>query len=105
MRGLRIVPTEEPAIHVIVEDIADPLLAAEVRAQILAVFREVNVRPGAWVVAVVASETRGRWDVGIRGPKGSHFVSFAALPAQIAPVAAAHVRRTLRQLSPQDVSD
>jgi hypothetical protein len=80
MRGLRIVRTEEPAIHVIVEDIADPSLVAEVRAQILAVFRELNVPPGAWVVALVASDTRGRWDVGIRGCNGSHFVSFAALP-------------------------
>ena len=97
--------TEEPAIHVVVEDIADPSLVAEVRAQILAVFRELNVPPGAWVVALVASDTRGRWDVGIRGPKGSHFVSFAALPGQIAQVAAAHVRRTLRQLFPPDVSN
>jgi hypothetical protein len=101
MAGLRIVRTEDPVVHVIVEDVTDPLLVAEVRAQILAVFREMNVRAGGWVVALVASETRGRWDVGIRGPKASHFVSFAALPAQLAQVAAAHVRRTLRQLSPQ----
>jgi hypothetical protein len=76
-----------------------------VRAQILAVFQELNVPPGAWVVALIASETRGRWDVGIRGPKASHFVSFAALPARIDQVAAAHVRRTLRRLSIPDVSD
>lgn len=88
----------------IVEDIDDPSLAADVRAQILAVFRELNVPGSAWMVALVASETRGRWDVGIRGPKASHFVSFAALPAQIPQVAAAHVRRTLRQLSPPGVS-
>jgi hypothetical protein len=105
MRGLRLVRTEDPAIQVIVEDIADPSLVADVRARILAVFRELNVPPGGWMVALVASETRGRWDVGIRGPKASHFVSFAALPAQIPQVAAAHVRRTLRQLCPPDVSD
>lgn len=105
MRGLRVVRMGEPSIHVVVEDIADPSLATEVRAQILAVFREQNVRPGAWVVGLVASETRGRWDVGIRGPEGSHFVSFAALPAQVASVAAAHVKRTLARLSPPDVSD
>jgi hypothetical protein len=105
MRGLRIVRTDDPAIQVIVEDIADPSLAADVRAKILAVFGELNVPPGAWVVALVASETRGRWDVGIRGPKASHFVSFAALPAQIPQIAAAHVRRTLRQLSRPDLSD
>ena len=58
----------------------------------------------AWVVAVVASDTRGRWDVGMRGPKGSHFVSFAAIPGQVAQVAAAHVRRTLLRLSEPDVS-
>jgi hypothetical protein len=105
MRGLRIVRTDDPAIQVIVEDIADPSLVADVRAQILAVFGELNVPPGTWVVALVASETRGRWDVAIRGPKASHFVSFAALPAHIPGVAAAHVRRTLRQLSTPAVSD
>ena len=95
---------DEPAIHVLVEDIADPSIVADVRAEILAVFKEVTVVKGAWVVAVVASDTRGRWDVGMRGPKGSHFVSFAAMPAQVAQVAAAHVRRTLRRLFASDVS-
>jgi hypothetical protein len=101
---MRIVRPDEPAIHVLVEDITDPAIVADVRAEILAVFKEVTVATGAWVVAVVASDTRGRWDVGMRGPKGSHFVSFAAMPAQVAQVAAAHVRRTLRRLFASDVS-
>jgi hypothetical protein len=100
---MRIVRPDEPAIHVVVEDIADPSIVAEVRAEILAAFRELTPATGAWVVAVVASDTRGRWDVGMRGPKGSHFVSFAALPTQVAQVAAAHVRRTLRRLFASDV--
>jgi hypothetical protein len=97
MRSFSIVRTEEPPIHVVVEDIDDALLVAEVRAEVLAAFRELNVA-GSWLVAVVASDTRGRWDVGIRGPRGGHFVSFAASQPQVPKFAAKYVRRTLQRL-------
>jgi hypothetical protein len=97
VRSLTIVRSEEPSVHVVVEDIADPSIAAQAEREITTAFSESGAT-GSWVVAVVASDTRGRWDVGVRGPRGSHFFSFAASPTQVPEFVRRYITRTLSQL-------
>lgn len=98
VRTLTIVRSETPTVQIVVEDIADPTIVANARREIETAFAESEAT-GSWVVALAASETRGRWDVGVRGPRGSHFVSFAAAPAQVPEFARRYVTRTLTLLT------
>ena len=85
-------------LSVRIEGLADGALAAEVENTIRAIFREARVG-GKWIVAVAPSDTRGRWDVGVKGPSGRHIFSFAASPDQVARFVAQHLRRTIDRLA------
>ena len=47
-----------------------------VQRKIQQVCKEME-RTGEWSVMVSPSETRGQWDLGVRGPFGRHFASFS----------------------------
>jgi hypothetical protein len=87
-------PTE---LSVLVDGIADHAVAAEIENTVRALFRETRAA-GKWIVAIAPSDTRGRWDVGLKGPFGRHISSFAASPDQVAAFTAQHLRRTLARI-------
>ena len=74
-------------IEVVVEGMPDAQAATEIKRALRRVCRSVS-RTGRWSVLVAPSETRGEWDLGVRGPFGHHFVSFTTgvdqLPALVA---------------------
>lgn len=69
-------------LRTVIEDISDPAVIAATRRAIEDALRGVADH-GEWTVALAASDTRGRWDVGVRGPHGRHFFSFAAPLARV----------------------
>ena len=76
---MRIVPQVRPTVHVLIQDLTDSDIIAQTREIIQQAFLQ-HLLTGTWTVALVASETRGRWDVGLRGPAGQHFFSFVSSP-------------------------
>jgi len=73
-------------IELEIEGVADRRLADAIRRSVRLV-RGQFAACGEWRVAIFPSETRGEWDVGVRGPSGWHLSSFTetidALPAFI----------------------
>ncbi len=74
-------------LEVVVEGVSDVRVAHAIKRTIQQLCLTA-ARPGEWSVLVCPSETRGHWDLGVRGPFGRRFVSFAErtgpLPEQIA---------------------
>jgi hypothetical protein len=66
-------------VRVVIHDLDDIDLVADTRAAIHEAFRD-HRGAQAWVVAVTASQTRGWWDVSVRGPAGRHDFSFRSSP-------------------------
>ena len=97
MPAMHIVEPVDPVIRILIQDIKDAEVVAETRRIVDAVFREQGVT-GTWVVAIAASETRGRWDVGIRGPAGQHLFSFLSSPELVPEFVRHYLQRTLRQI-------
>jgi hypothetical protein len=62
-------------LEVVIEGVSDVRLASEIRRRIRQVCKGC-ARSGHWSVLMSPSETRGQWDLGVRGPLGHHFVSF-----------------------------
>jgi hypothetical protein len=52
-------------------------------------------RAGAWSLLVTPSETRGQWDLGLRGPAGRSFSSFRDLDGTLPDMVAAQLRACL----------
>ena len=94
---MRIVHPADPAIHIVIEDLYDPSVFAETQKVVRDAFRE-HALPGAWIVVIAASEMRGRWEVGLRGPGRRHFFSFASSPGQVPEFVEHYLRRTLDRL-------
>ena len=69
-----------------IEGVADRRLVVAIRRSVRLVRRQF-ARSGEWRVTISPSETRGEWDVGVRGPTVWHLSSFTettdALPAFI----------------------
>jgi hypothetical protein len=63
-------------LEVVVEGVSDVRVANEIKRKIQQVCKEME-RTGEWSVMVSPSETRGQWDLGVRGPLGRHFASFS----------------------------
>lgn len=78
-------------IDVVIEGVSDVSVARAIKHTLQEVCRRVS-RPGAWSVLVAPSETRGQWDLGVRGPFGHHFVSFNAEADQLPGLVAAPMR-------------
>jgi hypothetical protein len=73
-------------IEVFIEGVPDTSVSKRIRRSLQQVCRNVD-RTGQWSVLLSPSETRGQWDLGLRGPVGHHFVSFTTeidqLPALV----------------------
>jgi hypothetical protein len=78
------------AVDIVVEGIEDPRIVREIEEAIRDAF---GTRSDKWIVAVAPSEhLRGRWDIGIRGPSGRHFLSVSASRDQLAHLIGPKVR-------------
>jgi hypothetical protein len=74
-------------LEVVIEGVTDARVEKEIKWQVRKVSRSTP-RPGEWSVFVAPSETRGEWDLLVKGPFGSHISSFVGqadrLPALVA---------------------
>ena len=81
-------------LEVVIEGVSDPVVAKGITREVRKVCKE-NQRPGQWSLTVCPSETRGQWDLGVRGPFGQHFASFTDHVDQLPGLVAAQLRGCL----------
>ena len=62
-------------LEVVIEGVTDARVEKEIKRQVRKVSRSTP-RPGEWSVFVAPSETRGEWDLLVKGPFGSDISSF-----------------------------
>jgi hypothetical protein len=62
-------------LEVVIEGVSNVRLAKEIRRTLRRVWKDAG-RSGEWSLLLSPSETRGQWDIGVRGPFGRHFASF-----------------------------
>ena len=70
-------------LEVVIEGVTDAQVEKEIRRQVRNVSSALP-RPGEWSLLVAPSETRGEWDLLVKGPFGSH-ISFVIEPADRLP--------------------
>ena len=84
-------------VEVVIEGVLDAGVEHDIKRTIHEACNETS-RSGEWTVVVSPSETRGQWDLGVRGPSGHHFASFTEgaerLPALVAGQLRAWLQRT-----------
>lgn len=78
-------------LEFVIEGVSDPQVAKEIRTKVRQVCKDTE-RPGPWSVVVLPSETRGQWDLGVRGPLGRHFTSFTERADQLPDLVAEQMR-------------
>jgi hypothetical protein len=78
-------------VEIVIEGVSDVRLASEIRRKIRRVWRD-TARAGEWSIAMYPSETRGQWDLGVRGPSGSCFASFTERLEQLPDLVAERLR-------------
>jgi len=81
-------------LEVVIEGVADRAVADGITREVRQVFKE-NQRPGEWSLTVCPSETRGQWDLSVRGPFGQHFASFTDHVDRLPGLVAAQLRGCL----------
>jgi hypothetical protein len=73
-------------IEVVVQGVSDTTVSKQITRALQQACRTVD-RTGQWSVLLAPSETRGEWDLGVRGPSGHRLVSFTTeidqLPALV----------------------
>ena len=62
-------------LEVVIEGVTDARVEKEIKRQVRKVSKSTP-RSGEWSVFVAPSETRGEWDLLVKGPFGSHISSF-----------------------------
>ena len=62
-------------LEVVIEGVTDARVEKEIKRQVRTVSKRTP-RPGEWSVFMAPSETRGEWDLLVKGPFGSHISSF-----------------------------
>jgi len=62
-------------LEVVIEGVTDVRVEKEIKRQVHKVSKSTP-RPGEWTLFVAPSETRGEWDLLVKGPFGSHISSF-----------------------------
>lgn len=62
-------------LEVVIEGVTDARVEKEIKRQIRKVSKSTPCS-GEWSVFVAPSETRGEWDLLVKGPFGSHISSF-----------------------------
>jgi hypothetical protein len=83
-------------VTVLVEGIEEADIVSEIERTVQVLFHEARIA-GSWIVAVAPSETRGRWDVGLKGPSGRHIFSFAGASRDVPVLIAEHLRRAIKR--------
>lgn len=81
-------------VEVEIEGVSDVHLEKAIRRSIQKVCKD-TARPGEWSVFVAPSETRGEWDLLVRGPFGRHMTSFTEHMEQLPGLVSEHVRTCL----------
>jgi hypothetical protein len=80
-------------LEVTIEGVSDVRAANEIKRKVRRACK--GTEPGGeWTVMVSPSETRGQWDLGVRGPSGLHFARFTEL-AQLPQLVADQLRAGL----------
>jgi hypothetical protein len=62
-------------LEVVIEGITDARLEKEITRQVHKVAKSTP-RSGEWSLFVAPSETRGQWDLLVKGPFGNHITSY-----------------------------
>jgi hypothetical protein len=62
-------------LQVVIEGVSDIRIENDLKRKIRKVCKETG-RPGEWSILLSPSETRGEWDLSVRGPFGHHVASF-----------------------------
>jgi hypothetical protein len=74
-------------LEVVIEGVTDARVEKEIKRQVRKISKSTP-RSGEWSLFVAPSETRGEWDLLVKGPFGSHISSFIGqadrLPALVA---------------------
>ena len=83
-------------LEVVIEGVADVHLANEITRKIRQVCKNAECS-GQWSVLMSPSETRGQWDLGVRGPFGHRFASFAERAHQLPEVVAERLQACLER--------
>jgi hypothetical protein len=81
-------------LEVVIEGVSDVRVANEIKRKIRQVCKN-TARSGQWSVEVSPSETRGQWDLGVRGPFGRHFASSTEHVDQLSEFVAEQLRACL----------
>jgi hypothetical protein len=81
-------------LEVVMEGVADVRLVSQIKQKIRQMYRDAG-RSGKWSVVMSPSETRGQWDLGVRGPFGRHFASFAERAGRLPDLVAEQLRAFL----------
>jgi hypothetical protein len=81
-------------LEVVIEGVSDGRLASEIERKIRQVCRDTACS-GQWSVVMSPSETRGQWDLGVRGPSGRHFATFAECVERLPELVAEQLRACL----------
>ena len=61
-------------LEVVIEGVTDARVEKEIKRQVRKISNSTP-RSGEWSVFVAPSETRGEWDLLVKGPSGSHISS------------------------------
>lgn len=81
-------------LDVTIEGVPDARLVKLIERTVHEIAKRASQR-GEWSVLVAPSETRGTWDIGIRGPHGHHFASFPGDPADLPHLVDSQLRAAL----------
>ena len=81
-------------LEIVIEGVSDARVVNEIKRRIQEVCRDVD-RGGEWSVMVSPAETRGQWDLGVRGPSGRRFASFADRAGRLPDLVAEQLRACL----------
>jgi hypothetical protein len=81
-------------LDVVIEGVSDVSVVKEINWKVQQVCKG-SPHSGQWSVLVSPSETRGQWDLGIRGPFGQHFASFTEGVDQLPELVAEQLRNCL----------
>jgi hypothetical protein len=81
-------------LEVVIEGVSDARVANEIKRRIQEICRDVD-HGGEWSVTMSPAETRGQWDLGVRGPSGRRFASFADRAGHLPDLVAEQLRACL----------
>ena len=78
-------------LEVVIEGVSDARVAKEIKRRIQEICRDVELGR-EWSVMLCPAETRGQWDLGVRGPFGRHFASFPDRAGRLPDLVTEHLR-------------